>query len=64
MTIIIDYILVSLSFTQRKYRKDEHKGPLCLKLKLSRSVPVKIKVKIDDISYTATGELTDLCITS
>ena len=58
MKMIIDHILVSLSFIQQTYRKDEHKGPLCLKLKLSRSVPVKIKVKINDISYTATGELT------
>ena len=61
LTIIIDYILVFLSFTQRTYRRNEDKGPFCVKLKLNRKwpVPIKIKVKVNDINYTATGELTE-----
>ena len=40
------------------YKRNEGKSPAkaCIKLKLSRPAPMKFRVTVSDVSYTATGE--------
>ena len=50
--------LVRVRFNKSVYRRNEDREPseVCFKLKLNRRIPIKLKVKVRDISYTATGE--------